>query len=378
MSSFVTNALTHALATDLLISLIRCKSLTPHDGGCLDAIKNYLTPLGFICERFDQNGVSNAFFKLARGKTHLCFAGHTDVVPTLDDSLWTHSPFQGVVENERIYGRGAVDMKGAIAAFLSVLPEIIESTNHTLSLLLTSDEEGDATHGSQIIVRELVGRGEHIDLCIVGEPTSEKIVGDILKWGRRGSLSFNVLCTGQGGHVAYPHKAKNPIPNMLRFLEKIYSRRLDHGCDGFDASNLEITSIDVGNNTSNVIPEKISAKGNIRFNPLHTADALMGWLLDEAKIHGVEITFLSPNHPFYGASQEIAAALSASIGSKLSTSGGTSDARFIKELCPVIEVGLKNETAHHVDEHVSIEDLNSLGKIYLSLFRDFSNTNKNS
>lgn len=359
-------------AEDLLIQLIQCPSITPNDAGCLEIIERYLRPFNFSVERFDQGGTSNAYVKLSRVPINLCFAGHTDVVPTIGDNLWRYPPFQGVNQEGHIYGRGAVDMKGAIAAFLSIVPRLIQETEYSLSLLFTSDEEGEALHGTQIVVKELLYRKERIDLCVVGEPTSEILVGDTLKWGRRGSLSGRALCKGVGGHVAYPQKAKNPIPFMLSFLQKLHEKKLDDGCEGFDPSNLEITSVDVGNGVTNIIPETVNARFNIRFNPHHRDQSLRSWIEDAARESDVDVEFFPSSQPFYGMTAESAHAISTCLGIPLSTSGGTSDARFIKDLCPVIELGLKNETAHHIDEYVSVQDLHTLSELYFRLFKNFS------
>lgn len=360
----------------ILQELIKRPSITPDDQGCMDFITSLLLPYGFEPFRLDKEGTSNLFLKLKRGKKHLCFAGHTDVVPVLDATLWSHPPFEGLIQNDVVFGRGAVDMKGAIAAFMAAIPEIVETTDLSLSLLLTSDEEGPAVHGTKLMVEHLLNSGEQIDLCVVGEPTSEEEVCDTLKWGRRGSLSATVTFWGQSGHTAYPHKAQNPIPFMLSYLKHIQEFHLDHGMDGFDPSHLEITSIDVGNPASNVIPENIQARFNIRFNPRHSKESLKKWLQEELLkcSNNAELSFAPACEPFYGCSEGAAKKVQSIIQnilsspSNLSTSGGTSDARFIKDLCPVIELGLRNETAHKVDEHVPVTDLYKLSSCYSALF----------
>ncbi|RZI45366.1 succinyl-diaminopimelate desuccinylase [Candidatus Finniella inopinata] len=368
--------------------LIRCESVTPKDAGCLDIIEGYLKPLGFVCHRlpFGQNdplATDNLYARWGNSGPNFCFAGHTDVVPVGDLARWTVDPFGADIKDGRLYGRGTVDMKGAIAAFISAVADVIQ--NHqpgcSFSLLLTSDEEGPATFGTKKVIEWLKGRGEIIDACLVGEPTNPQIFGEMVKIGRRGSLNTKVTVTGKQGHVAYPHFAVNPIPALLGYLMQLLQKPLDEGTDHFMASNLEVTSVDVGNPVTNVIPNQASARFNIRFNSLHTGQRLVDYL--QAVKEMVSKTFspqlqwtLEPvisgesfmsNHQ--GLQQAVVKAIETVTGltPKLDTSGGTSDARFLKDICPVIEFGLISDQAHQIDEYLVIEDLTSLTGVYKNI-----------
>ncbi len=356
--------------------LIRLPSITPYDGGCLEYIEVYLKPLGFRCHRFDVQGTCNLYAKLDRGGKNYCFAGHTDVVPVIDESRWAYHPFRAEIHDGILYGRGAVDMKGAIAAYLAALPALFKSCpNDSFSLLLTSDEEGEATYGTQIVIEWLKEKKERVDVCLVGEPTSVHFVGDTLKTGRRGSLNGIITIRGLAGHVAYPHLARNPIPSMLTFLQAI-QEPLDKGIGRFGPSHLEITTIDVGNQTTNIIPDMITARFNARFSPLHTGSSLREMLEKKVKqlSHPYELQIKVSGEAFEGCSDSMgelyAQRISNVIGRcvALSVSGGTSDARFIKDLCPVMEMGLKHDQAHKINEHVKTSDLALLQKIYETVF----------
>jgi succinyl-diaminopimelate desuccinylase len=303
------------------------------------------------------------------------------VVPPGDLAAWSSNPFSGELRDGKIYGRGVVDMKGAIAAFLAAMDYYLQQTplKGSISVLLTSDEEGPAINGIQHVVHQFKERREQIDACLVGEPTSVERVGDTLKIGRRGSLNATLTVQGKAGHVAYPHLAKNPIPPLLSYLQNILHTPLDTGTDGFDPSHMEITSLDVGNPTANVIPWQATAKFNIRFNPLHTLDSLTHMLHAKASQMGLDYTleargsggaFLCQDAALTALVSETVTSL---MGKKptLSTSGGTSDARFLKDLCPVIELGLINATAHQVDEHCPVEEIHSLTALYQEILKRF-------
>lgn len=355
--------------------LIQFPSVTPADEKIMEYLISVLEPLGFTCHRLsfkDKHDkiIHNLYARRGEKSPHLCFAGHVDVVPVGEEVSWVNPPFEGKIHDNAIWGRGAADMKGAIAAFISAA----SNPNHpgSISLLLTGDEEGSATHGTLKVIEWLEERKEKIDFCIVGEPTSEEALGDTIKIGRRGSLNGSLKIKGVQGHVAYPHKADNPIPKMIQLLKVLDDRVLDEGYENFQPSNLEITSIDVGNTTSNIIPELITASFNIRFNPTYTTLSLKQHLRtilqDQNIVYKLDFNegsdpFMTEDHP---AIQQMVQSIESikNFTPKLSTSGGTSDARFIRKIAPVIEVGLLNETAHKVDEHVSLNDLEALSRIY--------------
>lgn len=356
--------------------LIRFQSITPHDDGIMHFLANTLDALGFTCHLLpsvdEENAViHNLYARRGFESPNICFSGHVDVVPAGDEQSWSYPPFSGCVYNGAVWGRGAVDMKGAIAAFISAVANT-QNQKGSISFLITGDEEGNATHGTKKIVEWLKNRNETIDFCIVGEPTSEKQLGDVLKIGRRGSLSGVLTVSGTQGHVAYPHKADNPIPQMLKLLSALNETRLDDGYENFQPSNLEITSVDVGNVATNVIPHTIKAKFNVRFNPNFTQQTLAAYLrsvLDSVNlpydldfVPGSE-PFLTPYHP---AMEKLSEAIRQESGvvPEYSTSGGTSDARFIKEIAPVVEFGLLNNLAHKIDECVPLKDLEVLARIY--------------
>ncbi len=371
-------------------NLIRCRSVTPHEGGALRYLESELSRAGFQCQRlpFSERGaptVDNLYARIGKGSPHVCFAGHIDVVAPGDEKAWRCPPFEGEIHDETLYGRGAVDMKGAvaasIAAALQYLGEKGGKLEGSISFLVTADEEGPAINGTKKVVDWLIERGERPDYCILGECTSEAAVGDTIKIGRRGSLSGELRVRGVQGHVAYPHKARNPLPPLIDALNRLRARQLDAGSAHFQPSNLEITSIDTGNATYNVIPATASARFNIRFNDRHTGDALKAWIETEVKAalgdSGVDYTldFEPVAESFMtdptGFVEKLGAAIEAETEHKpiLSTGGGTSDARFIKDLCPVVELGLLNATAHKVDECVPVADLHTLTRIYTRFLR---------
>jgi succinyl-diaminopimelate desuccinylase len=369
-----------ALAQDL----IRCPSVTPADAGAMDVLRDTLRSMGFACRSMPYGGIENLYARLGTRRPHLCFAGHTDVVPVGNPNAWDPPPFAGAVENGLLLGRGAVDMKSAIAAFIAAVERARETTPiGSISLMITGDEEGLAEHGTKAMVATLKSQGEVIDHCIVGEPTSSVVLGDMIKIGRRGSIGAEITVEGQQGHVAYPQRAVNPIPVLVRLLGRLQDRVLDTGFKAFQPSNLEITTIDVGNPASNVIPAQASARLNIRFNPTHTGAALAEWLKAEAAEAGrgfpgkVKVAtrisgeaFLTPPGEF---TDILSRAIQLVVGRKpeLSTTGGTSDARFIRALCPVVEFGLVGTTMHQVNERTPVAEIHDLSAIYERLIEDY-------
>jgi succinyl-diaminopimelate desuccinylase len=369
------------LALDLARDLIRCPSVTPEDAGALDVLERALRPLGFACHRlrFSAPGtadVDNLYARYGDAAPNFCFAGHTDVVPVGDRAGWTVEPFAAELHDGVLLGRGAADMKGAIAAFVAAAARLIGERGTRLggsiSLLITGDEEGPAINGTAKVLQWLAARGERLDACLVGEPTNPTRLGEMVKIGRRGSLTGRLTVAGVQGHVGYPHLADNPIPRLCRMLLAIAEPRLDEGNAHFEPSNLEITSVDVGNPAANVIPAEARAVFNIRFNTEHTGPGLERWLRERLdRIGGryrleVELgaePFLTEPGPF---SELIQAAVADVLGARpaLSTTGGTSDARFIRAHCPVAEFGLVGQTMHKTDERVRLADLAALTEIY--------------
>ena len=367
-----------ALARDL----IRRPSVTPLDAGAMDVLQRSLEALGFDCRRMRFNDIENLYARRGRRGRNLCFAGHTDVVPPGDLDAWAHGPFDAAVEDGVLTGRGAVDMKGAIAAWVAAAAEAGEAAG-SLSFLITGDEEGHALDGTRQMVEALRAEGERIDHCLVGEPTSVERLGDVVKIGRRGSINAWITVQGRQGHVAYPDRAKNPIPVLVRLLDRLQSRRLDEGWPAFPPSNLEITSMDVGNGASNVIPAEARARLNIRFNPTHTGAELEAWLATEAEAMAaesgcrVELNALCSGDAFLtepGAFTTLVLdAVEAVTGRRpeANTAGGTSDARFIRSLCPVIELGLVGQTMHQVNEQVPVAQILELKAIYIEVIRRY-------
>ena len=371
-------------AVDLAARLIRCESVTPAEGGALSLLAKELGSLGFECTwlPFGEGSarIENLFARRGHGAPHFAFAGHTDVVPVGDASAWRHAPFSGALEDGKLFGRGAADMKGGIAAFVGAVSQFVEChPDGSISLIITGDEEGDADYGTVKMVEWMCAHDHLPDVCVVGEPTNPDRLGDVIKNGRRGSLSCQLTVDGVQGHVAYPHLADNPIVRLLAMLALVNGVTLDGGNDYFDASTAHITSIDTGNAAGNVIPATVSARFNIRFNTEHKADDLIGWL--EAHFNRIggnwqadwrvsAEPFVTPAGPLTDLMQ---AAITEVTGkkAKLSTNGGTSDARFITHLCPVAEFGLVGQTMHKVDEHVSIDDIDQLTAIYLAMLTRF-------
>ena len=373
---------------ELAQALIRCPSVTPEEGGALDLLQSVLGDLGFTCHRLpfaeeDSPRVDNLYARFGEGGPHLCYAGHTDVVPVGDAAAWSVDPFAGALRDGALYGRGAVDMKGAIAAFVAAVSDLLAegpprgSKGGSISLLITGDEEGDAVNGTRKVLRWLQQRGERLDCCLVGEPTSDARLGDMVKIGRRGSLNARLTVTGTQGHTAYPQLADNPLHHLARMLNALVSEPLDAGNAHFPPSSLQLTSVDVGNATTNVVPAKATALFNVRFNDLHSSATVESWIrerldrsIDTGRGAGYELairvsgeSFLCPPGPW---SALVCDAVASVVGytPQLGTTGGTSDARFIKDHCTVAELGLMNGTAHKVDEHVPLDDLARLTQIY--------------
>ncbi|MFV9876041.1 MAG: succinyl-diaminopimelate desuccinylase [Rickettsiales endosymbiont of Dermacentor nuttalli] len=369
----------------LSCDLINCPSVTPIDGGAIDILTNHLTKLGFQCHKLQFEDVTNLYARFGTKQPNFSFAGHTDVVPPGDQTLWTYNPFHAHIHNNYLYGRGAVDMKSAIACFISATSRLLnESKTHitgSISLIITGDEEGATINGTPKILEWLKEQKETIDICIVGEPTNPNYIGEMIKIGRRGSISFTLTIYGTQGHVAYPHLANNPIHSLIKILDKLHTTVIDHGNDFFDHSHLEITSIDVNNNAKNVIPAKATCQFNIRFNTIHTEESLTSWVQNICKefTENFKLDAYESAAPFISNDNSLNSILINAIQTTtnrnptLSTTGGTSDARFIKNICPVVEFGLTNKTAHKIDEHVSIEDITALTQIYYLTLKNYFN-----
>lgn len=377
---------------DLTQALIRCASVTPADAGALDVLEGALTPLGFACTRMpfsdtDTPDVDNLYARVGSddnktGKT-FCFAGHTDVVPVGNASDWASDPFAADIRDGVLYGRGAADMKGAIAAFVAASARFVEKNGAdfggSIAFLITGDEEGPAINGTVKMLSALAKKGQAFDVCLVGEPTNTDGLGQTIKIGRRGSLNATITVEGAQGHVAYPQHADNPLPRLLAILSRINEATLDEGTEHFQPSNVEITTVDVGNDATNVIPARASARINIRFNDQHTGASLTKWLgaqcdaVDGEYALAISISgeaFLTPPGPL---SDLVGNAVKAVTGKtpELSTSGGTSDARFIKDVCPVCEFGLMNASAHKVDERAAVADIRALADIYENVLNGY-------
>ena len=360
-------------------ALIRRPSVTPADAGAMDVVEAALVPLGFVCRRMRFNQTENIYARRGIGGPNLCFGGHTDVVPPGDMDAWTHDPFAGALAEGELHGRGAVDMKSAVAAFIAAAASTREPEGErggSLSLIVTGDEEGSGYDGARRVVEALLAEGERIDHCLVGEPTSSAVLGDMVKVGRRGSVNAVVTVEGRQGHVAYPHRAANPVPVLIRLLNGLLAERLDEGFPEFQSSNLEVTDLEVGNPAHNVIAARASARLNVRFNPNWRAADIVARL--EAACRAAEDGFdggvrLAPRisgEAFYTEPGPfvtlVAEAVRAATGREpeLSTSGGTSDARYFRALCPVVEFGLVGATMHMVDERTAVADIHTLTRIY--------------
>ncbi|MGZ5987624.1 MAG: succinyl-diaminopimelate desuccinylase [Rhizomicrobium sp.] len=367
-------------------SLIRCPSVTPSDAGALAVLEAALKPLGFACHRlrFEEAGtapVDNLYARIGAQGPNFCFAGHTDVVPPGDAKLWRHDPFGAAIENGTLYGRGAADMKSAIACFISAAARYFASGKPygSISLLITGDEEGEAINGTPKMLRWLTEQGERLDHCVVGEPTSTARAGDTIKIGRRGSMNTRLTVRGTQGHVAYPHQAANPLPAMAALVSRLSAEELDNGTAHFDPSTLAFTTIDTGNAATNVIPAEVRAGFNIRFTDQHTPESLKSRIaaaVDATKKQfgcEIEAVFQVSGVSFLtapGAFTELLAKAVQKITGitpEYSTTGGTSDARFIKDHCPVAELGLSNATMHKANECATLEDIGLLTEIYTEI-----------
>jgi succinyl-diaminopimelate desuccinylase len=381
--------MTHAPVDPVALTaeLIRCPSVTPFEGGALVLLERVLADAGFDCTRVDRNGTANLYARWGQKGANKAFGfnGHTDVVPVGDVAAWKHDPFGADVVEGWMYGRGATDMKSGVAAFAAAAVDFVRQTppDGAVILAITGDEEGDAKDGTVALLDWMAGQGERMTHCLVGEPTSPNTMGEMMKIGRRGSMTAYVTAVGVQGHSAYPHRAKNPMTALVRLLDRLDRHVLDTGTDHFDASTLAITTIDCGNPANNVIPAKGTATVNIRFNDAHSGASLTEWLRAEAAAvqaeTGVEIalrisisgeSFLTPPGML---SDLVAAAVTAETGvvPELSTSGGTSDARFVKDHCPVVEFGLVGRTMHQVDERVEVAQIRQLKAIYARILRDY-------
>lgn len=372
---------------ELTSDLVRCPSVTPEEGGALVLLEKHLSAAGFTCTRVDRGGISNLFARWG-DKGHprsFGFNGHTDVVPVGDAAAWSVDPFGAEVRDGFLYGRGATDMKSGVAAFAAAAIDFVQNTppDGAIVLAITGDEEADALDGTVALLDWMNAEGEAMSVCLVGEPTCPERVGDMIKIGRRGSMTGFFTVTGVQGHSAYPHRAVNPVPAMARLMDRLASHELDQGTDHFDASTLAVTTIDTGNTATNVIPAECRATVNIRFNDSHNGASLSHWLQTEAdniatetaakidlriKISGE--SFLTPPGPL---SQLVANAVEAETGvvPELSTTGGTSDARFVKDHCPVVEFGLVGKTMHAVDERVELSGIQELKRVYTRVLTDY-------
>lgn len=379
--------MTETNPVDLTAALVRCPSVTPEEGGALALLQNLLESAGFTCTRVDRGGVSNLFARWG-DKGHartFGFNGHTDVVPLGNPDAWTMPPFGAEMKDGMMYGRGSTDMKSGVAAFAAAAVDFVQDAppDGAVILTITGDEEGDAIDGTMALLDWMETHDEQMSVCLVGEPTSPDHMGQMMKIGRRGSMNAWFTVTGIQGHSAYPHRALNPMPAMARLMDRLASHELDQGTDHFDASTLAVVTIDTGNAATNVIPAETHACINIRFNDIHTGEGLSYWLRDEAakvdaefgtktevkiKISGE--AFLTPPGPL---SDLVAKAVEAETGvtPELSTTGGTSDARFVKNHCPVVEFGLVGKTMHAVDERVEVAQIVQLKAIYSRILQDY-------
>lgn len=371
----------------LTAELVRCNSITPAEGGALVLLEKLLTDGGFTCTRVDRRGIANLYARWGRqgAKRTFGFNGHTDVVPLGNPDAWTVDPFGAKIKDGYLYGRGATDMKSGVAAFAAAAIDFVADTppDGAVVLAITGDEEDIALDGTVALLDWMDANNEAMSVCLVGEPTCPDTIGDAIKIGRRGSLTAWFTMTGVQGHSAYPHRAKNPVHAMARLMDGLASHELDKGTEHFDQSTLAVVTMDTGNGTTNVIPGKCTSTVNVRFNDKHTGASLIAWMQEEAekvaetfdlqiemKVTISGESFITPPGPL---SDLISAAVIAETGRtpELSTSGGTSDARFVKAHCPVAEFGLVGKTMHQVDERVAVSDIVTLKAIYSGILRDY-------
>lgn len=365
-------------------ALIRCASVTPADDGAIPLLDELLTKAGFKTTRVDRGGIANLFARWGTGRT-IGFNGHTDVVPPGDTAAWRHDPFAATIDGDTLFGRGAVDMKSGVAAFAAAAIDIVQNTppDGSIVMTITGDEEGVAADGTTAILDWMKANNETIDACIVGEPTCPTTMGEMMKIGRRGSMTAYLTARGTQGHAAYPHRAANPLPVLAHALHRLAAHTLDEGTDHFEPSTLAITTIDTGNPANNVIPGEATATINIRFNDAHSSASLTDWIATTlAQVSdGTDVTldmdvrvsgesFVTPPGAL---SELVATAVEAETGLRpvASTSGGTSDARFIKDHCPVVEFGLVGTSMHQVDEHVPTDQIHQLKSIYARIISGF-------
>lgn len=369
----------------LTVELVRCPSVTPDAGAAIALIEEKLASAGFVTRRADRNGVPNLYARWGTAGPALGFNGHLDVVPAGDEAAWKHPPFGGKLVDGQLWGRGAADMKSAVAAFVAAAIDFVRETppQGSVILALTGDEEGVATDGTRAILDWMDAQGERMDHCIVGEPTCRETMGDMLKIGRRGSMTAYLRVHGVAGHAAYPERARNPLPALVRLLDRLASHRLDEGTAHFGPSSLAVTTIDTGNPANNVIPAEARATVNIRYNDAHTSQSLADWIEEEADRVaaefgvGIAARFDRSGDAFFVEPGKfvdlVAGAVEAETGRRpeLSTSGGTSDARFVKDHCPVVEFGLVGATIHQTDERVEVAQIHALKAVYGLILRDY-------
>lgn len=372
---------------ELTAALVRCPSVTPADAGALDILYELLSGAGFSCAWADRGGIRNLFARWGtQGNTRsFGFNGHTDVVPIGDEAAWTMPPFGAEIKDGVMYGRGTTDMKSGVAAFAAAAVDFVRGTppDGSIVIAITGDEEGESVDGTLALLEYMENNNERMDVCLVGEPTCPNTMGEMIKIGRRGSMTIKFRVIGKQGHSAYPHRANNPLPPMVRLMDRLASYELDTGTDHFDASTLAVVTVDTGNPATNVIPADCSAAVNIRFNDTHTGASLSDWIETEVEAiredYGVQVetqikisgeSFITPPGDL---SAMVATAVEAVTGvvPELSTTGGTSDARFVKSHCPVVEFGLVGQSMHQVDEHVAVDHIHELKTIYTRILQDY-------
>ncbi|MBJ3763295.1 succinyl-diaminopimelate desuccinylase [Maribius pontilimi] len=370
---------------ELTAQLIRCPSVTPEEGGAIQLLHGLLQDAGFTCTRVDRNGIANLYARWGTEGPVLGFNGHTDVVPTGDPATWQHDPFGAAIVDGCMYGRGACDMKSGVAAFAAAAIDHVAGTPPgSVVLAITGDEEGDGVDGTAAILDWMQQTGERLDACIVGEPTCPTKMGEMIKIGRRGSMTVWITAQGRQGHSAYPQNARNPIHALIALLDTLIAFDLDDASDHFEPTSVQVTGFDTGNTANNVVPATSKAMLNIRFNDAHTSAGLLDWIdaavADVTAQTGVTFTletkvsgesFVTPPGPLSRMIQDAVAA-ETGVTPVLSTSGGTSDARFIRSHCPVVEVGLVGQSMHQADEHVRVDDIQTLKAIYSHILQDFA------